>query len=311
MSIVSSLSSVWLWLWLWLAAIAAARNNYPATIEVDVLFPRNETYNRNITTIPIVLAIQNGPVAYDAEWRINWNITGASSSKPDVRGSHYSSESTNRLLPTVRNDFRYYFNGDVAIVPMTSQSPAVVSSGKAGSYRLDWEYTVDPCFPEGKSVAYGPMPRVARGSHYFSIVDDDSGSDFDIPLDECPIYGDMWTKASSSSRCPLTPEDSPQDEKKDPCSAQLQTAGQVDCLRDYFFGRKNDTETCSSAFKTVTEDWIEGDSDDDDDASDESVEEDSDSDSDDDDDDDEGAAVSLRPGVFGLGVAAMVVMVLY
>ncbi|KAL6235795.1 hypothetical protein BDW75DRAFT_239887 [Aspergillus navahoensis] len=47
--------------------------SYPATIEVDLLFPRNETYN-NMTGFPIVFALQNA----DAASTFGWDLTGNS-----------------------------------------------------------------------------------------------------------------------------------------------------------------------------------------------------------------------------------------
>jgi hypothetical protein len=297
---------------LWLAATAAAEVSYPATIEVDLLFPRNETYSRNITTIPIIFAIQNGRAAYTTGWQINWNITAASSNRPGDSGSHFSTESWSRLLPTIENDFRYYFNGDVAVVPTKSRLP-FASLPPSGTFRLDWEYTVDPCFPEGESVVRAPMPQVARGSHYFSLTADrGSGAPFDIPLAECPIYGDMWTKHARGSRCPLT-VDSDDEGDRDPCRARLENAKQMDCLRDYFLKRQNETEACLSGFQRVTQSWIDGEGD-------TGGEDDSDGDTDEEtdeervddrgSDDDEGAAVSLRPDAFGSAVAVMVAMVM-
>lgn len=152
-------------------------------------------------------------------------------------------------------------------------------------------------------MAYGPMPRVARGSHYFSTAEDrSSGAPFDIPLDECPIYGDMWTKRARGSRCPWTADSD--DGDRDPCRARLENAEQMDCLRDYVFERQNETEACLSAFQRVTESWIDGE----DDADGEMDEEHGEGGSDSDSDDDEGAAVSLRPDAFGLAVAVVVVM---
>ncbi|KAL3434489.1 hypothetical protein BDV09DRAFT_169961 [Aspergillus tetrazonus] len=46
----------------------------PKTIEVDLLFPRNEIYN-NMTGFPIVFALQNADAAGKSGWDIDWQST--------------------------------------------------------------------------------------------------------------------------------------------------------------------------------------------------------------------------------------------
>jgi hypothetical protein len=76
----------------------------------------------------------------------------------------------------------------------------------------------------------------------------------------------------------------------------------VDCLRDYFFNkRQNETGACSSAFQRVTEQWIDGE-----DGSNGEME--GEQGDDNDSGDDEGAAVSLRPDAIGSAVAAVAVV---
>ncbi len=270
----------------------AAMIDYPATIEVDLLFPRNETYNRNITTIPIVFAIQNGPAAYKTDWRLTWNISLATSNKSITSGTHFATASTSRVLPTRSNDFRYYYNDNIAIVP-TYPERSFASLLRPGMYRLEWSYMVGPCIPEGSSGVRGPRVPVANGVHYYSLIDDGSGREFDIPLGDCPIYGDIWIRPTSGMGCPWTT--SSDNAERNPCKALLQNQRQVDCIRDYFFKRDNETETCLTAFQRVTESWLDGES-----SGGESLDENK--------PDEEGAAQSCRPGRIGL-IAAMSVAV--
>ncbi|ELR04759.1 hypothetical protein VC83_09178 [Pseudogymnoascus destructans] len=53
-----------------LTLAASASITYPATIETDLLFPLNATYDSNPTSPPIIVGIQNGQAAYAYEWSI-------------------------------------------------------------------------------------------------------------------------------------------------------------------------------------------------------------------------------------------------
>ncbi|KAL4806076.1 hypothetical protein BDV18DRAFT_122031 [Aspergillus unguis] len=194
---------------------------------------------------------------------------------------------------------------------------------KPGPYRLEWDYRTTPCTRDRpNTITYNILTTVASGSQYFSVVEDGSGLDFDIPRDDCPLVGDIWTvKESTSTYCPFLGKNSTSD--GEPCDATLQSEEQVKCIKEYLFegtfeAPNNETETCKSAFKRADPAWLEpmdGDRDDDDD-----IDTDTDTDTDDNDDDtdssedaspdDEDAAVSIRPTLFHLAAVAIAIAVL-
>ncbi|KAL4781112.1 hypothetical protein BJX76DRAFT_24534 [Aspergillus varians] len=241
---------------IWLALcslLAAAEIPYDADIEVDVLFPRNETYN-NLTTFPVVLAIQDVKSAYRFEWEIGWKLYNAT---PNASAYDYQSGYGSHSGPLI-NDFQWYFD-DVAVVPMLGYN---FTKLKPGPYRLEWEYYTTPCTKQPpNTIVYNIRRVIASGTHFFSVVDDRSGLDFDIPLDECPLFGDLWSvQKSTSTYCPFL-RDSKSGEN-DPCEAKLKSKGQVECIRDYLFGGtaevpNNETESCRSAFKRADLAWLE------------------------------------------------------
>ncbi|KAL2830842.1 hypothetical protein BDW59DRAFT_158281 [Aspergillus cavernicola] len=240
--IITFLASIWL-----APAVIAAKADidYPATIEVDLLFPRNETYNSNLTGIPVVLAVQNAQAAYAYEWSIAWRVFHATSSPSD--SPSISGRSRSKFG---ENEFLYLFN-DVAIVPMVGQNVVVILLNP-GEFRLEWDYATTPCIPEGESSVYQTRTPIASGTHYFSIVDDGSGLDYDIPLDDCPIYGDSWA-VESEEGCPISNDEN--DREGNPCAAKLETQEQVTCIWEYLTRRRNETETCLSAFERADPDW--------------------------------------------------------
>ncbi|KAL2826421.1 hypothetical protein BDW59DRAFT_145159 [Aspergillus cavernicola] len=196
------------------------------------------------------------------------------------------------------NRFQYHFD-DVAVVPMKGYNFTRMDPGQ---YRLEWEYEVSTCSERPpNTIVYGPSQVVASGSLHFSVVDDGSGLDFDIPLDECPVFGDTWAvRDAMYSGCPFL--GSSEDVERDPCEARLESREQVQCIREFLFEGSvevpnNETETCLDAFERVDRDWFEYIDDDDDD-------------DDDDNDDDRDSAVSVRPGLLDVAIAAVVALAL-
>ncbi|KAJ5278354.1 hypothetical protein N7524_004507 [Penicillium chrysogenum] len=71
---MSIVSSILLLCFGFRAAVAATPDlSNPVGIELDVVFPRNTTYN-NMTTPPIVFALQNAPTAVFFEYRLDWEL---------------------------------------------------------------------------------------------------------------------------------------------------------------------------------------------------------------------------------------------
>lgn len=244
-------TSLW-WLFLCSSTIAT-EIPYNAQIEIDVLFPRNETYN-NLSRFPVVLAIQDVKSAYRFEWDISWKLYNATPGASDADYiSGYGSDSIFSL-----NDFQWYFD-DVAVVPMLGYN---FTTMKAGSYRLEWEYSTTPCTTRPpNTIVYNILEVIASGVQFFSVVEDGSGLDFEIPVDECPAFSGSWAvRESTSLYCPFLGDSD--DGDRDPCKAKLQNEKQVECIRDYLFEGtvevpNNETEACRSAFKRADVAWLE------------------------------------------------------
>ncbi|KAL4897283.1 hypothetical protein BDV59DRAFT_170248 [Aspergillus ambiguus] len=210
------------------------------------------------------------------------------------------------------NKFQYYFD-DVAVVPMLGYN---FTRMEAGPYRLEWEYVVSPCTHEPpNTIVYNINQVVASGMHYFSVVEDGSGLDFDIPTNECPLYGDTWSvKDATYTYCPFLGDDT--DVEKKPCDAKLQNSDQVECIKEFLFEGtaevpNNRTETCS-AFKRADPKWLEyEDENDDEDRGDEDGGDedggaaDSSGSSTHDGNDDENSAGGLQLSMFSIAVAGI------
>ncbi|KAL4930768.1 uncharacterized protein BDV17DRAFT_289609 [Aspergillus undulatus] len=207
--------------------------------------------------IPAVLAVQNVQAAYYFEWHISWDIYAVDSdsnrNRSSLCGSHSSRNSTTTSVIPRRNYFPFHFEA-AAIVPM----PSGYARGlRPGEYRLEWEHATSPCISRGETGAYdATRTPVASGTHYFLIVDDDSGLDYEIPLDECPIYGDAWVAAHSRDCPPAEINNSDNVVERDPCAARLKSQGQAACIWGYVRARSDRApESCEAAFQRADPDW--------------------------------------------------------
>ncbi|KAL5337628.1 hypothetical protein BJX70DRAFT_368785 [Aspergillus crustosus] len=276
--------------WLALAATAAAAISYPAAVEIDVLFPRNETYSPDQIGFPVVFAVQNAEASYDFGWLLSWQLRPAN--EPDsipIRGSAISDLN---YFTGDDNEFRYYFGNNIAVVPAPAEFASLLDPGQ---WRFDWTYGASPCTPLEIRPVGNTKYTVASGTVYFTL-DENATLEFEIPLDDCPVYGDSF-RIEHWDLCPTNATAS--EVRTDPCAARLESQDQVDCIEDFMRGR-NETATCRSAFTEVDGTWATTDDDND-------AEEEDDGDQADDSgpQDDTDLAISYRPGLVGLAVATV------
>ncbi|KAL3443396.1 hypothetical protein BJX65DRAFT_311897 [Aspergillus insuetus] len=214
--------------------------DYPATIEVDLIFPRNETYN-NMTTFPIIFALQNADAAlafgYTIDWEFVW-LGGDEDEKfldaytgPDISDSIYLS------------DFKYTHDDLVLVAGKVSNRNGYYL--RPGTYLVQWTYDTVTCSVSDTTTTYhiGGDGYVAMGGNVvFTAVADGSGLGFEVPVDECPLYSGQWTAGDGTNTCP---ELSSFDAEPDPCKAQLGQE-QIDCLQDWYRGN-NESEACTAS----------------------------------------------------------------
>ncbi|KAL4754066.1 hypothetical protein BDW72DRAFT_158061 [Aspergillus terricola var. indicus] len=217
--------------------------SYPTTIEVDLLFPRNETYN-NMTGFPVVFALQNADAAGTFGWDIDWQFTWLDGSEDEKFLDYYTGP---QLIdsPTL-NDFRYLAD-DILVIPgrIYRENNYYI---RPGIYRVTWRYLTSTCSETESTTWIDGSTIIARAnsSFIFTVVADGSGLDFEIPSDECPLYSGQWTAGSGTSTdCP--DPDSKKYEDPDPCEARL-SQEQISCLKDWFDGN-NASEVCQSSLE--------------------------------------------------------------
>lgn len=218
--------------------------SYPTTVEVDLLFPRNETYN-NMTGFPIVFAMQNAKAVDVFGWSLEWKFVWLDGDTDEKFLDHYTGPDLTDS--STLNEFRYIAD-DSFLAPgkLYTENNYYL---RPGTYLVDWEYRTSTC-SGGKSKTYIDGNSVVARSNstvIFTAVGDGSGLDFEIPSDVCPLYTGQWTaqESGASIDCPRRDPSSYID--PDPCTAQI-SSEQIHCLQDWF-GRNNNSEACQSSFK--------------------------------------------------------------
>jgi hypothetical protein len=116
--------------------------DFPATIRLGLVFPRNETYNIDPTVMPVVLAVENAQPAFWFGFRIGWEIRGLNDTGHPVGGFEfgYMNYKARAALPpdAIGGNF---------VVGNSSWSHSETPRGP-GRYRLSWEYKMSYCTEE-------------------------------------------------------------------------------------------------------------------------------------------------------------------
>ncbi|KAL2859511.1 hypothetical protein BJX68DRAFT_261941 [Aspergillus pseudodeflectus] len=311
-------------IWTILTGLATSEITYPAAVSISLLFPANKTYNTNATlgSPPAILAIHNAELAYRHEFSIIWRIVSADSVPYEWQTLQTRSQNKARGLAEsdlTTNTFQYHADG-VAIVPL--QDP-IRTEARAGSYRVEWDYATTPCIPEGESSVYSSTRQpIASGAHWFELMDDGSGEEFGIDVEECPGYGSSWTLGDSTD-CPAEgTEVVAGDRDREACASRLQSEEQVQCIWDYLRTGENETQLCLGAFDRVDADWPmyytpgsgasadDDEGDDDDDSEQDGGDEEDDTSTGDSTDGPRDLAPSHRPALAGLVVAVFAAVVM-
>ncbi|SPO00382.1 uncharacterized protein DNG_03227 [Cephalotrichum gorgonifer] len=148
--------------------------NYPATVTLGLVFPKNKTYNSDITNFPVVLAVNNAEAAFDWGWTLSWRIWGPNGTiSIPATGTAYQSGSE-KPPPGV---------GDVWVISDTDDTVVNLEPGK---YRLEWEWDSTSCIDTDVILTINEG-IAATGNVNFTIVGDGSGAPLSL-TDGCPVF---------------------------------------------------------------------------------------------------------------------------
>lgn len=203
---MKNIASAWALLG-WAAQCAVAEVKYPATVEIDVVFPlEGKTYN-NMKEIPVVFAIQNAEAFFDWGPTLSYTLAVAGKDGDDRIAANTDLYGT-LPLDTIDNMW-------------CASSKIGNRTIEAGKYTLNWTLGVVTCTKSGDKVDHHYDQNPAKGLVQFTLVDDNSGTGFNL-TDECPIYGGIVSATGSSFGCPFIDTASNKGKAdSDPCRAKV------------------------------------------------------------------------------------------
>jgi hypothetical protein len=191
--------------------------DFPATIEVDIVFPRNETYKVD-NNFPVVFAIQNAEASFAFGFSLFWSITAlGNDSEPsrayvNVGNTPYIADDSDPPIDTTDNI--WYFTQNVSF---DAELPTL------GLHKLEWTWGATECEQDGDDVTVTIGNDQAQGELYFTVVADGRGEDVNLTGDKCPEFGALIyaeDNADWGEHCPIFGK-TPKEVKPDPCRAKM------------------------------------------------------------------------------------------
>jgi hypothetical protein len=192
-------------------AVSADSGTLPATVEIDIVFPLNQTYTL-IDPFPVIFVIQNATVAWRFGFTLEWNITGVADgdSFTDIFGSGFLFGGENPVHPVPPPD--------PYIVVNSTRFPTVTEKVPAGKWTLGWSYSASPCTQSGNIIDIDLTGEVvAQGSLSFTVEAGGASPDF---TSSCPTLAGQVGMMADLLGCPQlgTPNAS------NPCGAKVDAA---------------------------------------------------------------------------------------
>ena len=163
------------------------------TVEIDLVFPQNETYTLTVP-FPIIFIIQQARLAYGFGFTFTWNITGRGSSAYMYYDSSTLFSFWERETPP---DTYILVNSTLSQDPIPQDQFVL----PAGQWTLGWSYGSQECLPVGSDTEEFTSGGWG-GSIDFTTVDEGSGGT-PPDLTVCPIVAlEVPYVGNWSTNCP-------------------------------------------------------------------------------------------------------------
>lgn len=227
------------------AAAASSETSLPAVLELDLVFPRNETYAPT-PLFPFIFAVQNvnlvdtlGPLAPIRLWRVdNYNAT-ITSRKTDFNisqnGNSSSSDNSNNIFFTYRDigdalasEGTWVIAWDVRVHNCSHHSaeyPDMIV-GDVWGRRVDPKFVIFTIAKDGKQPDYATPWN--KSSNCLQPQDQDRVSAAFNVTALLPLSGQSRTtreKFPGQDFCPVLSEDADTGPATNPCAAKLDSTG--------------------------------------------------------------------------------------
>ncbi|KAH9215490.1 hypothetical protein DL95DRAFT_500531 [Leptodontidium sp. 2 PMI_412] len=161
-----------LFLFCWVTWAVANSITLPTTVELDLVFPLNETY-APIDPFPVIFVIQNAAAAWSFGLEFTWNITGVIDG--DSGQETFPGDTIFLLSNNIRPNNLLPPSDPFIIVNSTDWPGASVAVTKvpAGKWALGWSYSIPTtCTPtaDGEFLTIRPALPI-QGSMSFTVKD--------------------------------------------------------------------------------------------------------------------------------------------
>ncbi|KAH8657809.1 hypothetical protein BX600DRAFT_552076 [Xylariales sp. PMI_506] len=178
------------------SSLAADLPSLPANVEIDYVFPRNETY-APVESFPIIFAIQNAAIAWDFGFYLSWDLKNVTAGEDSSFVDSDLALHSDFVFDAVPAD--PYF-----IVNYTEKLGGSLYSWQstgAGTYQLSWAFALSQnCTEDGDFIDHTIGAAVASGDLIFTIAEGGEAVDL-TGGDSCAVVGGVVGIQSNLTGC--------------------------------------------------------------------------------------------------------------
>lgn len=175
----------------------------PSNVAVDLVFPRNDTYNP-ADTFPVVFALQGASAAWTFGFFFEWRIRRAQDCEGEcgIVDTGRLSVDQGEFGTVSFGSEDYYLYEDESTTLSGNWGLGVAAGGFQGAYSLEWDFGFfRNCSDDGGAIQSEGGQTDFSGSSIFSVVPGAS-PDIRSQLEECPISGGVVGVEASLDGCP-------------------------------------------------------------------------------------------------------------
>lgn len=191
----------------------------PSNVAVDLVFPRNDTYNP-ADTFPVVFALQGASAAWTFGFFFEWRIRRAQGCEGEcgIVDTGRLSVDQGEFGSVSFGSEDYYLYEDESTTLSGNWGLGVAAGGFEGAYSLEWDFGfLRNCSDDGGTIQSEGGLTDFSGSSTFSVVPGAS-PDIRTQLEDCPISGGVVGVQADLGGCPNL---SATEVEADPCVVEV------------------------------------------------------------------------------------------
>lgn len=188
---------------LFLTSSQAQGVSLPSNVAVDLVFPRNDTYNP-ADTFPVVFALQGASAAWTFGFFLEWRIRRAQDCEGEcgIVDTGRLSVDQGEFGSVSFGSEDYYLYEDSSTTLSGNWGLGVAAGGFEGAYSLEWDFGfLRNCSDDGGTIQSEGGWTDFLGSNIFSVVPGASPN-IRTQLEDCPISGGAVGVQANLNGCP-------------------------------------------------------------------------------------------------------------